>query len=116
MLRPMIESTEMIIRNPRVEYRKLADGGGAVLLNLDTAAYHGLNQTGSLIWETVGDGKPLGVVVPQVAAFFDDAPPALAQEVTGFIEDLVERDLLRVHRVDPQASTTSESAERGPLR
>ncbi len=110
----MIESTEMIIRNPRVEYRKLADGGGAVLLNLDTAAYHGLNQTGSMIWETVGDGKPLGEVVPQVAAMFEDAPPALSQEVTLFIEDLVERDLLRVQRTDPeQASNVPGSVERG---
>jgi Coenzyme PQQ synthesis protein D (PqqD) len=92
----MIEHTAVIVRNPRVEYRKLADGGGAVLLNLDTAAYHGLNQTGSVIWETVGDGMQLDQVVPQVAALFDDAPPTLAQEVTIFIEDLVERDLLRV--------------------
>jgi hypothetical protein len=114
MRRPMIESTEMIIRNPRVEYRKLADGGGAVLLNLDTAAYHGLNQTGSMIWETVGDGKPLGEVVPQVAGLFDDAPPALSQEVTLFIEDLVERDLLRVQHTDPeQASKLPGSVERG---
>jgi hypothetical protein len=113
----MIESTEMIIRNPRVEYRKLADGGGAVLLNLDTASYHGLNQTGSVIWETVGDGKPLGEVVPQVAALFDDAPPELAQEVTMFIEGLVERDLLRVERIDPeQASNASGSVERGSSR
>jgi hypothetical protein len=97
----MIELTTVIVRNPRVEYRKLADGGGAVLLNLDTAAYHGLNQTGSAIWETVGEGKPLGEVVPQVAALFDDPPPTLAQEVTMFIEDLVERDLLRVGHVDP---------------
>jgi hypothetical protein len=113
----MIESTQMIIRNPRVEYRKLADEGGAVLLNLDTAAYHGLNQTGSMIWETVGDGKPLGEVVPQVAALFEDAPPALGQEVTLFIEDLVERDLLRVQHTDPeQASNVPGSRERGSSR
>jgi Coenzyme PQQ synthesis protein D (PqqD) len=110
----MIESTAMIVRNPRVEYRKLTDGGGAVLLNLDTAAYHGLNQTGSLIWETVGDGKPLDQLVPQVAALFDDAPPALAGEVTMFIEDLVERDLLRVDHADPTpGSIAPENAERG---
>jgi hypothetical protein len=106
----MIDSTAMIIRNPRVEYRKLADGGGAVLLNLDTAAYHGLNQTGSVIWETVGDGKPLGDVVPEVAALFEDAPPALTTEVTAFIEDLVERDLLRV---DPGRPSNSSEADDG---
>jgi hypothetical protein len=94
----MLEREAVIVRNPRVEYRKLADGGGAVLLNLDTAAYHGLNRTGSVIWETVGEGKTLGDVVPEVASFFEDAPPTLADEVTAFIRDLLARDLLRVDR------------------
>jgi hypothetical protein len=92
----MIDGRAMIVRNPKVEYRKLAEGGGAVLLNLDTAAYHGLNETGSLIWDTIGDGKPLAQLVPQVAAAFDQAPPTLADEVTAFVEELLERDLLRV--------------------
>jgi hypothetical protein len=96
MRRRMIDSTAVIVRNPRVEYRKLAEGGGAVLLNLDTASYHGLNGTGSVIWETVGEGKTLGDVVPEVASFFEDAPPTLMDEVTAFIQDLLERDLLRV--------------------
>jgi hypothetical protein len=110
----MIESGAVIVRNPRVEYRKLAEGGGAVLLNLDTAAYHGLNQTGSLIWEAVGEGKPLGDVVPEVASFFEDAPAVLAAEVTTFIEDLIERDLLRVDQVGPSpGSSVTGSAERG---
>jgi hypothetical protein len=91
----MLERQAVIVRNPRVEYRKLAEGG-AVLLNLDTAAYHGLNRTGSVIWETVGEGKTLGDVVPEVASFFEDAPPSLMNEVTAFIQDLLERDLLRV--------------------
>jgi hypothetical protein len=112
--RQMIESGAVIVRNPRVEYRKLAEGGGSVLLNLDTAAYHGLNQTGSLIWEAVGDGRPVGEVVPEVASVFEDAPATLAAEVTTFIEDLIERDLLRVAQVgsSPGSSATG-SAERG---
>jgi len=114
MRRHMIERTAVIVRNPRVEYRKLSDGGGAVLLNLDTAAYHGLNQTGSVIWETVGDGKQLDQVVPEVAALFEDAPPTLAQEVAMFIEDLVERDLLRVDNVRrASASNVPGAAEQG---
>lgn len=103
----MIELGAVIVPNPRVEYRKLAEGGGAVLLNLDTAAYHGLNETGSVIWETVGEGKPLGDLIPAVASFFEDAPPSLLEEVTAFIEDLVERDLLRV---DHAAGTVERNA------
>lgn len=110
----MIESTAVIIRNPRVEYRKLADDGGAVLLNLETAAYHGLNMTGSLIWETIDQGMTLEELVPQVASLFDDAPKELADEITAFVENLVERDLLRVANAGPsRGSNAAGSPERG---
>jgi hypothetical protein len=92
----MIDRHARIVRNARVEFRKLGEDGGAVLLNLDTAAYHGLNETGSLIWETVGDGKALDELVAEVAAAFEQTPPSLLGEVAAFIEELVERDLLRV--------------------
>jgi hypothetical protein len=99
----LIERGAVIVRNPRVAYRKLAEGGGAVLLNLDTSAYHGLNQTGSAIWEAVGEGKAIDELVPEVASNFDDAPPSMPAEVTAFIEDLLERDLLRVDDGHPSA-------------
>jgi Coenzyme PQQ synthesis protein D (PqqD) len=108
----MVERSAMIIRNPRVEYRKLEEGG-AVLLNLDTAAYHGLNQTGSAIWESVGDGKSIDTLVPEVALFFEDAPPSLDQEITSFIEDLVERDLLRIDHGRPAEPNALDTADRG---
>ena len=103
----MVEGSTVIIRNPRVEFRKLADGGGAVLLNLETAAYHGLNETGSLIWETLEQGMTLEDLVPRVASSFEDAPPELVDEITAFVESLVERDLLRV---DHAASAGEEEA------
>lgn len=110
----MLERRAIVVRNPRVEYRKLAEGGGAVLLNLDTAAYHGLNGTGSLIWESVGEGKAIDDVVPEVASSFEDAPPSLLQEVMAFIEDLVNRDLLRVDPGRPAAeSTPLDTGDRG---
>jgi hypothetical protein len=110
----MIESGAVIVRNPRVEYRKLAERGGAVLLNLDTASYHGLNETGSVIWESVGEGKTVGDVVPEVASFFEDAPPTLADEVRAFIQDLVERDLLRVDHASstPEGEALGSSGDR----
>ena len=91
----MVDRSAIIIRNPRVEYRKLVEGG-AVLLNLDTAAYHGVNSTGSAIWESVGNGKLIDALVPEVARLFENAPTTLNQDISSFIEDLLERDLLRI--------------------
>jgi hypothetical protein len=83
-----------IQRNPRVEFRKLAEGGGAVLLHLDTAAYHGLNEVGALIWEEVGEGVRLEELVSRVRSHVTDAPHSLSDEVAAFVRDLLERDLL----------------------
>lgn len=110
----MIERGAVIVRNPRVAYRKLAEGGGAVLLNLDTSAYHGLNQTGSAIWESVGEGKTFDDLVPEVESSFDDAPPSLPADVAAFIEDLLERDLLRLDHGRPTAGPNAlGAADRG---
>ncbi len=108
----MVERSAIIIRNPRVEYRKLVEGG-AVLLNLDTAAYHGVNETGSAIWESVGEGKAFEDLVPDLATAFDNAPPSLLEEVTAFIEDLLERDLLRVEGRPEAEQDALGAAERG---
>jgi hypothetical protein len=109
MKRDMIERSAVIVRNPRVEYRKLVDRGGAVLLNLETAAYHGLNETGSLIWETVGSGMTIDELVPRVAVHFEEAPPSLHTEIDAFVEDLVRRDLLRITE---SVTTLEETAGR----
>ena len=109
----MIERGAVIVRNPRVAYRKLAEGGGAVLLNLDTSAYHGLNETGSVIWESVGEGKAIDDLVPEVASYFDDAPRSLPAELAAFIEDLLERDLLRVQGRPDAEQNVLGAVERG---
>jgi hypothetical protein len=109
----VIEGGAVIVRNPRVEYRKLSEGGGAVLLNLDTAAYHGLNETGSAIWESVGEGKSFDALITDLTSVFEDAPASLAEEVTAFIEDLLERDLLRVQDRSDAEQNVLGAAERG---
>lgn len=69
---------------------------GAVLLRLDTAAYHGLNPTGALLWERVADGITVEELVRVAAAAFEDAPEDLASEIAAFVGDLLERGLLEV--------------------
>jgi hypothetical protein len=89
----MIANDARIRVNPRVEHRSLT-GGDAVLLHLDTAAYHGLNPIGELIWGSVGSGTTFGRLVATVRGRLDDAPAALEEDVAAFLSDLVERDLV----------------------
>jgi hypothetical protein len=78
-------------RRERVVHRQLHEG--AVLLNLDDGSYFQVNPVGLLIWETL-DGNDLAHVVSKVEESFEDAPASVADDVTSFIETLLERELI----------------------
>ena len=82
--------------NPRVEFRRLGDGEGAVLLHLDTAAYHGLNEVGVFVWKTIENGATFEEVIAQLRANIEDTPPELEQEIKEFLDELASRDLVLV--------------------
>lgn len=89
-----LSTTSRILRNPQVTYRDLEEGG--VLLHLQSGAYHGLNSTGSAIWNLL-DGEPmLGDVVARLGSKLDEVPPNLEQDVAGFLEGLRRRGLVTV--------------------
>lgn len=90
----MIDPTTRIRPSPRAAYRKLTEGAGAVLLNLDTAAYHGLNEVGALIWSLIEGGTTYGELVRGLRERLEDAPPELEADVTNFLRDLQARDLV----------------------
>ena len=92
-----IDSRALVRRNSRVVYRPLGGEEGAVVLHLDTAAYFGLNEVGSLIWSLVGDdGASVAQLRDGVRAEVDSPPPSLDDDVDRFVGDLVERDLLQL--------------------
>lgn len=95
MVGSRIERDATIRPNPRVEHRTLS-GGEAVLLHLDTAAYHGLNRMGEVIWEALGHGATFGELVEKVRALLDEVPPELESDLEGFLGALADRELVLV--------------------
>jgi hypothetical protein len=85
---------ESIRRNPQVVYRELAGEGGGVLLHLESGAYHGLNETGSLIWDLLDGTRGFDALVAELRKQLDDAPDDLDDEIERFLADLRERDLI----------------------
>lgn len=83
-----------IRRNPQVVYRELAGEGGGVLLHLESGAYHGLNETGSLIWDLIDGERDFAALVADLREQLDDAPDDLDAETERFLADLRERDLI----------------------
>jgi Coenzyme PQQ synthesis protein D (PqqD) len=82
-----------IRRNPQVVYRALA-GEGGVLLHLESGAYHGLNEVGTLIWGLLDEEKTLDELVEGLRGQLLDPPDDLRGDVERFVADLRERDLL----------------------
>lgn len=84
---------ELIRKNPQAVYRALA-GEGGVLLHLESGAYHGLNEMGTLIWGLLDEGKTFDGLVEELRDHLLDPPDDLGGEVERFLADLRERDLL----------------------
>ena len=90
----MIQETTVLRRNPRVEYRSMGEGEGGVLLHLDTAAYHGLNEVGALIWRLLEEPKPLDVLLRELRGELQEVPSRFEDEIRQFLSELTERDLI----------------------
>jgi hypothetical protein len=89
-----VKADEVVRRSERAVFRELSGNEGGVLLHLDTGAYHGLNPTGSLIWNLIGDGSAFANLVDGLGSLLTDTPADLEADVAAFVEDLLERDLL----------------------
>jgi Coenzyme PQQ synthesis protein D (PqqD) len=92
----MIEETTVLRRNPRVEYRSMGEGEGGVLLHLDTAAYHGLNEVGAAIWRLLEEPKPFDVLLRELRGELQEVPSRFEDEIRQFLSELAERDLILI--------------------
>ena len=91
----VIDPDERIVcRSPRAACKELVDGSGAVILHLETGAYHGLNQIGTLIWNLLEEDRRFVDLLDQVRQAVEDPPPHLTDEVEAFLEELQRRDLV----------------------
>jgi len=87
-----IEPGTSVRRSPRASFRRL-ENGSAVVLHLDTAQYHGLNEVGAAIWE-LADGRSFEEIVRGLRDELEDPPPRLEDEVREFLDALHERELI----------------------
>ena len=89
--------------------------GEAVLLHAETSAYFGLNRTGTLIWEKLArqavSADDLAVWLrPRIAG----GPADLAEEVTAFLAQLSDLDLLDPAEQGEEQSEDPPGEEIGP--
>jgi hypothetical protein len=95
-----IDPSARIGRNPRVAFHPLAEGQGGVLLHLDTAAYHGVNDVGLLIWQLLDEERRFDQLVALIRARVADVPSTLDIDISAYVMDLRARDLVSLTAAD----------------
>jgi len=67
----------------------------AVLLNVSTGVYFGLDEVGTRIWALMTEGADTDAIVEQLAAEFDASHEQLNADVAAFAEQLHAHGLVR---------------------
>ena len=90
----MIDHGTIVRRNPEAVFRKLAEGSGAVLLDLKSAEYFGVNDFGAEIWNRLEEGVRFDALLDGLRSDLDDPPAELEADVAEFLDALRQRDLV----------------------
>jgi len=89
----MVSLDDRITMGPDVVYRSL--GGEAILLNLETGIYFGLNESGTRIWE-LAEQHDLRTVCARLAAEFDAPLEVIERDVLELVSALVDKHLVQI--------------------
>ena len=76
----------------QVLMQKVADE--AVLLDLDSQCYFGLDEIGTLIWEGLGKSKTEDEIVGEIVEEFDVSEEVAARDVREFLRKLEQDKLI----------------------
>ena len=92
----MIDETCRIKRSPEVAAHGLAASEGGVLLHLKSGQYHGVDNVGWTIWNLLDGSRNIAELAQELRVHFPDAPSHLNEDVSTFVRDLLERNLVEV--------------------
>lgn len=70
--------------------------GEMVLLDLERGVYFGLDPVGTRVWEALVEHGRARPVIAALCEEFDVSPDVLASDVAGLLNELLDRDLIRV--------------------
>lgn len=92
----MIAPESKISRSEKAVARRLEEGEGGVILHLESGAYHGVNEVGLVIWELLETEPTVQQLIENLRERVDDPPPQLEDDVTVFLTQVHERNLIVV--------------------
>ena len=89
-MKPTIEATAVI--SPEVLFQEI--GGEAVLLDLASERYFGLDAVGTRIWQLLQDQGSLRVVYDRMLDEYDVEPSRLEEDLLNHVGELAEAGLV----------------------
>lgn len=69
-------------------------GDETVILHLTRGIYFGLDAVGTVIWERLQAGDTPAAIGTHIRETFEGAPETVEQDVTTFLEQLLEHELI----------------------
>ena len=78
--------------SPDVLYRDLE--GQAVILDLSSGLYFGLNEVGTRIWTLMAEGRDISAIVQALAREFDADESTIERDVRDLVDVLRSRNLI----------------------
>ena len=70
--------------------------GDAVLLDLKTGVYFGLDKVGTRIWTLLGENKVISAVVDAMTQQFDVSPERCTEDILALVLKLHEQGLIEI--------------------
>ncbi len=70
--------------------------GEAVLLNIQTGRYFGLNDVGTTIWTLIKTPRSIDAILQEMIALYEVPEAALREDLLRFLMDMEKRNLIRV--------------------
>jgi hypothetical protein len=90
----MVIAQERLVVNPSVVAAELDDE--AVLLNVETGVYFGLDALGNQIWGLLSRGVARDQILAELLAEYDVEPERLRKDLTTFLGALRDKGLIRI--------------------
>lgn len=82
--------------NPNAVFTDM-DDDESVLLHLQKRTYFSLNETGTLIWKLLQEGKEVDDIASALEQTYEVEPAAALQHVTAFLDELAQDELVDKH-------------------
>ncbi|MGE5155684.1 MAG: PqqD family protein [Bdellovibrio bacteriovorus] len=89
--------TERISIPPEVMARTVGDE--AVILDLASGTYYGLDPVGARIWELLGEGKTLGEVCDRLLEEYEVTREELERDTLRLAQELLDQGLIAIAAV-----------------